>query len=180
MGFDPLANITGSQRTIRIALLAIILLTLPCYCLGAILLATAPESEAARSTGTQPPTLGGRTASPTVTPFMFASPTPRSDELRPTATQLFLYPTVPQFTFPTATITPLPQPTIPPPPTVAPTITVPPSPTLPPTDIPIPTDPPTDVPPPTDPPPPTDAPPPTDSPPDDPGVEELTPTPETF
>src|SRR5690606_13720338 len=157
MGFDPLANITGSQRTIRIALLAIILLTLPCYCLGAILLATAPESEAARSTGTQPPTLGGRTASPTVTPFTFASPTPRSEPLRPTATQLFLYPTVPQIAFPTATITPLPTATPQPQPTVAPTLTVPPTATLPPTDVPAPTD----APEPTDEPEPTDAPEPT-------------------
>lgn len=176
MGFDPLANITGSQRTIRIVLLVIILLTLPCYCLGAILLATAPESEASRATATQPPTLGGRTASPTVTPFTFASPTPRSDPLRATATQLFLYPTVPQIVFPTFTITPLPTWTPPPQPTVAPTLTVPPSPTLPPTVAPVPTDSPA----PTVPPAPTDTPVPTAAPPGDPGALEPTPTQDTF
>ncbi len=146
MGFDSLVNITSSQRTIRIVLLVIILLTLPCYCLGAILLATAPESQATRSGGGTPvPTLGGVTASPTVTPFSLATPTPLGGPLRPTATQLFLYPTVPQIVFPTATITPLPtwtplpQPTVAPTLTVPPTATLPPTVTLPPTEIPLPT-----------------------------------------
>lgn len=174
MGFDPLANVTGSQRTIRIALLAIILLTLPCYCLGAVLLATAPESQATRSGGTQPPTLGGITASPTVTPFSIFTPTARHDPLRATATQLFLYPTVPQIVWPTMTLTWTPQPTWTPlpQPTVAPTITVPPSPTLPPTPIPVPTD----APIPTDVPAPTDAP----LPATDPGLSEPTPTQDSF
>lgn len=172
MGFEPLANLTGSQRTIRIALLAIILLTLPCYCLGAVLLATAPASKATRLGGTQPPTLGGVTASPTVTPCSFFTPTARTDPLRATSTQLFLYPTVPPIAWPTMTITPVPTWTPLPQPTTAPTITVPPSPTLPPTNIPVPTDAPpsTDAPVPTNPPVPTT----------DPGISEPTPTQDSF
>ena len=50
MGFDPFSRVSNSQRTTRFVLLAIILLTLPCYCLGAVLLASAPD-KATRSPG---------------------------------------------------------------------------------------------------------------------------------
>jgi hypothetical protein len=78
MGFDPLSRFGEGQQTTRVVLLAIILLTLPCYCLGAILLATAPDDGgSSRADRTRPPTLGGATSSqavtPSITPFFTAT-----------------------------------------------------------------------------------------------------------
>ena len=56
MNFDP-SGITDSRQATRMVLLAIILLTLPCYCLGAVLLANAPGDTQATAKPTNP-TLG--------------------------------------------------------------------------------------------------------------------------
>ena len=161
---DAFSGRLDSRQTTRLVLLAVILLTVPCYCLGAVLLAYAPTDRGRTPLPTDP-TLGGATASPgvpTYTPFLTATYTPFRLPLQPTPPQLFL-PTNTPFFIP-ATWTPIPTwtpfPTI----TTAPTLTLPPSPTSPPPTIaPTITLPPTDTPVPTDvPPPPTDLP--TDSP----------------
>ena len=43
--FNFFSGSWDNRRTTRMVLLAIIVLTLPCYCLGTVLLATAPSSE---------------------------------------------------------------------------------------------------------------------------------------
>jgi hypothetical protein len=151
MGFDPLSRLTGSGQTTRMVLLVIILLTVPCYCLGAVLLAYAPEDKPAETTRTKPP-LGGATelpvASPTFTPFstVTATWTPFGDPLRPTPFQWNPPPTVaPQLPTATLTLTPtvVPSPTVAPSLTLSPTLTLPPSATptntLSPSDTPTPT-----------------------------------------
>ncbi len=154
-----------SRQTTRLVLLAIILLTVPCYCLGAVLLAYAP-ADTGKTAAPTDSTLGGATASPgipTYTPFLTATYTPYRQPLQPTPPQLYL-PTNTQFVIP-ATWTPLPTWTFIPTITPAPTLTVPPSPTVPPTaaptiaPLPTATAVPTDVPPP-----PTDVPPATEAP----------------
>jgi type VI secretion system secreted protein VgrG len=179
---------TDNRRTTRLVLMGIILLTLPCYCLGVILLATAPEDAKDRPTSIPvDSTLGGVTVSPnttpTNTPFRTATFTPFGNPLGPTPTQYFLYPTayvptaIPTNTFvPVATAAP----TL----TTAPSVTPVPTNTLSPSDTPVPTDTlvPTDIPEPTETPVPTDTltqPPPPNKPPDGPG-QVPTPTQETL
>jgi hypothetical protein len=180
MAFDVFSDSMDRRRATRLLLLAIIVLTLPCYCLGFVLLAYAPAKQ---TNPTKPPTnatLGGITstpfASPTYTPFgLTATPTQFGGPLLPTPGQLYL-PTSTPFVWPTATLTLTP----PPPPTAIPSLTkapsLTPSPTLVPTnpptstppptntpvptDTPVPTEVPTEVPPPTEPPPPPTEPPP--------------------
>jgi hypothetical protein len=167
MGFDPFARLTNTQRTTRLVLLVIILLTLPCYCLGAVLLAYAPE-KTRTAPSQQRPTLGGATdfatSTPSITPFRTASPT--GGALQPTPLQIYLPTSVPFI--PTWTLTPTPTFMIVPTSTSAPTLTlIPPlptstlAPTVQPTNTLAPSPAPTEVPPPTN----TEAPAPTDVPP---------------
>jgi len=125
MGFDPFSRLTDQRQTTRLVLLAIIVLTLPCYCLGAVLLATAPDTPSARS-GTSRPTLSGQTASPgvtaSITPFFTATPTRADFDLAPTPVQIQI-PTRAPLVLPTATLTLTPTNTELPPPTAAPTLT---------------------------------------------------------
>ncbi len=161
MLLDTLAEPIDRRRGTRLLLLAIIVLSLPCYCLGFVLLAYAPASSdndvTPRSTI---PTLGGITSTPftTPTPTRFgpsATPTQFGNPLLPTPGQIFLRTNTP-FVWPT----PIPTWTFMPLPTTAPSLTSPPLPTIAPSA----TLQPTNVPPPTVVPP-TDAPPPTDEPP---------------
>jgi hypothetical protein len=135
MGFDPFSRVGNGPRTTRVVLLVIILLTLPCYCLGAVLLAYAPEGD--NPPGDGRPTLGGATASPGVsptwTPFRTATWTPQGGPLQPTPLQLYLRTPVP-YVFPTWTLTPTFF--IYPSPTTAPSITAIPTNTLAATSIP--------------------------------------------
>jgi hypothetical protein len=168
--FGILSGPLDSRQTTRLVLLAIILLTVPCYCLGAVLLAYAPADKGRTAVPTDP-TLGGATASPgipTYTPFLTATYTPYRQPLQPTPPQLYL-PTNTPFIMP-ATWTPIPTWTFIPTITPAPTLTLPP-PTVAPTITPLPTDTavPTDVPPP----PPTEVPPATEAPPPSPTQESL-------
>jgi hypothetical protein len=86
-------------------LVAIILITLPCYCLGAILLATAPKNDPEPTTITQrTPTLGANSSqlTPSATFGLIATMTPLGGPLRPTATQFYVRPTalvLPTWTF---------------------------------------------------------------------------------
>lgn len=159
----------NNRQFSRLLLLAIILLTLPCYCLGAILLAYAPSE--AKSTRLPPtnPTLGGSTLLPmltaTFTPF-FTSTSP-GGPLAATPQQFYVPATNTPFVY--ATWTPYVVPTSVPLPTTAPTLTAVPSATLAPTSTLIPTVPTstptnTEAPPPTDEQLPTEAPLPTDEP----------------
>ncbi|MBI5957729.1 MAG: hypothetical protein HY866_03270 [Chloroflexi bacterium] len=127
--------LSGRQST-RLILLAIIVFTIPCYCLGVVMLAYAPEKE--ETTRAQPtlPTLGGSTllplTSPTITPFRTS--TPLGGPLGPTPPQVWLPSSTP---FRYATWTPYVVPTSFPTVTSAPTLTfVPPSATLPPSSTP--------------------------------------------
>lgn len=159
MGFDPFSKLTDQQRTTRIVLLAILLLTLPCYCLGAVLLASAPSSTP--STSEARATLSALTASPggtvTRTPFFTATPTRAGSPLQPTPIQI-RFPTQAPVILPTATLTLTPTTTPLPLPTLAPTITPIPTHTLPPSATPTTAPAPTLLPPPTDAPLPTEAP----------------------
>jgi hypothetical protein len=169
--FDFLSGPMDSRQKTRLALMAIILLTLPCYCLGMVLLAYAPSGTSTPRPQATSPTLGGMTIQPvaSITPFMTATFTPYGAPLQATPFQLYLPTNTPFYIQPTQA--PLPTLTIPPTLTSAPTITIAPSPTLMPTNPPLPTDIPlptattaplpTDVPPPTDASIPTDVPPPT-------------------
>lgn len=173
MAFDAISDSTDRRRTTRLLLLAIIVLTLPCYCLGFVLLAYAPASEDDSTRSSTNSTLGGMTSTPfttpTYTPFGFtATPTRAGGPLLPTPGQLYL-PTNTPFVWPTPTLTltptfqptglptSTPAPTITPSPTLRPTVptntpvptnTLPPTETPVPTDVPIPTDVPTTEPPP--------------------------------
>jgi hypothetical protein len=60
---DQVLAIERRRRTLRIVLFAIILATLPCYCAGFLLWATAPQGGAAAIPGS------ARTATPTFTPL---------------------------------------------------------------------------------------------------------------
>ncbi len=159
---DQALAIERRRRNLRIVLFAIILITLPFYCVGIILWATAP----AGSTPGAQPLPGSATATftplaavtmlPSNTPFGLITPIATSTpfgQLQPTPGQFFppavtrfLSPT--PFFFPTLTLAP----TLTPFPTLAPA-TATPQPTIAPaTAAPIPptTEPPTVAPPPTD------------------------------
>jgi hypothetical protein len=124
-GLEGMVNVTTSrQRTIQLTLLGIILATIPCYCVGFLLLAIRP-SPPRNIAPTETPTpfqLFTETPNPFVTPsitpispllsptspifiqptptqFFFFSPTPI---FFPTATPFF-FPTATPFVFPTAT-----------------------------------------------------------------------------
>jgi hypothetical protein len=143
--FDFFSGPWDNRRTTRLVLLAVILMTLPCYCLGAVLLATAPSGGTATSVPANP-TLGGSTAlpvwTPTFTPFFTATFTPIGGPLQPTPPQIFLPTNTPFFfitntPFPTWTpfqVTGAPSLTLAPSPTLA--VTVAPSATLAPTNPP--------------------------------------------
>lgn len=169
--FDFLSRPFDNRQTTRIILLAIILFTLPCYCLGAALLAYAPaDSEPTANPANA--TLGGATLRPALTasftPFANRTPTVTGGPLGPTPIQVFPRATNTPFLF--ATWTPFATWTTAPTLTAAPSLTIAPSPTLIPTLVPTNTLPPTSTPPPTNtepPPPPTDEPPPTAEPPTD-------------
>lgn len=139
----------GSRRNLRIALFAIILLTLPLYCIGFVLWSVAPQTPGAgivtRTPSSTPETREpSPTAGATLTPPPFVTPTGLSP-LLPTPIQFFTPTGV--ITNPIFPPTSLPPTVFIPPPTVAPTLTfVPP----PPTSTPLPTStpiPPTSVPP---------------------------------
>jgi hypothetical protein len=146
------------RQMTRMILLGIILITLPCYCLGAILLAYAPGDESQTEPIPTNPTLGGatgiptRTATYTFTPFFTA--TPLQGGLSPTPGQFWI-PTNTPFIFPTFTLTMTPtpfptnMPTLTKAPTLTPTLTLVPSNTPPPTLSPTPTLTPTNTSPPT-------------------------------
>ncbi len=171
--FDFFSGPMNSRQKTRMALMAIIVLTLPCYCLGMVLLAYAPSGTSTPRPQATSPTLGGITIQPaaSITPFLTATFTPYGAPLQATPYQLYLPTNTPFYLPPTQA--PFPTLTIPPSLTSAPTITIAPSPTLaptntlaptvPPTDIPLPTA--TNAPAPTDIPAPTAAPLPTDEPP---------------
>lgn len=150
----PMSN----RQMTRLALLGIILVTLPCYCLGAVLLAYAPSKEKPTPIATLP-TLGGSVVQPSMTASLtpFLTNTPPGGPLQPTPPQLWL-PTNTPFVY--ATWTPYVYPTIQPPLTIAPSLTLAPSATLAPSNTPAPTS----TPQPTNTPVPTDTPLPTDTP----------------
>jgi hypothetical protein len=150
MAFDVFSDTMDRRRATRLLLLAIIVLTLPCYCLGFVLLAYAPANTPESTKVPTNATLGGMTstsfATSTPTPFVLTStPTQGGSPLLPTPGQLYL-PTATPFFFPSPTLTL----TSPPPATGMPTVTKAPtltaSPTLVPTNLPTNTPPPTAVP----------------------------------
>ncbi|HLY25223.1 MAG TPA: hypothetical protein VKQ72_02715 [Aggregatilineales bacterium] len=102
------------QRTIQTSLLLIILATLPCYCVGFVLLGVAPQHSPTTPTppGSQVATTTESAANPTETLFptitLYAPQSPLPP-LVATPTQLYLYPTAP---FVTLTFTPYIPPTI--------------------------------------------------------------------
>jgi hypothetical protein len=148
----------GSRRNLRIALFAIILLTLPFYCIGFVLWSVAPQTPGA-SIGTPRPSLTPQTREPSATPGAtltlppFVTPTGLSP-LLPTPIQFNTPAGGGGITNPVFPPTSLPPTVFIPPPTIAPTLTfVPPPPTStplpPPTSTPIPPPSNTPVPPPT-------------------------------
>ncbi len=96
------------QRTIQTALLFIILATLPCYCLGAVLLLTSPTQRAGRTPTVEvsATVIGNPTNTPfpSITPFQLPTIVPSPvGPLLPTPTQIILgFPTA----RPTLTFTP--------------------------------------------------------------------------
>lgn len=116
------------RRTIQIALIFITLATLPCYCVGFLLLAARPApTDRATPSATLP--LGFLTATPiTLTPIItlippvtatnpiFVPPTPTQSFFFPTATFSFPTPFIPSPTaqFPTVPVFPTLTPIIPP------------------------------------------------------------------
>jgi hypothetical protein len=147
MTFDVFSN---QRRATRLLLLAIIVLTLPCYCVGLALLGIAPSSAPKSTKVPTNVTLGGMTSTPfftpTYTPFgLTATPTQGGAPLLPTPGQLYLPTATPFYLPPTATLTLTlaPAPTL----TQAPTLTL--APTLTPSLTLVPTNPPTNPPPPT-------------------------------
>ena len=147
----------GSRRNLRIALFAIILLTLPFYCIGFVLWSVAPQTPGA-AIATRAPSATPQTREPsptagaTLTLPPFVTPTGLSP-LLPTPIQ-FNTPTGGGGITPVFPPTSLPPTVFIPPPTIAPTLTfVPPPPTStpipPPSSTPIPPPSNTPVPPPT-------------------------------
>ncbi len=147
----------GRQRTIQLTLLGIILATIPCYCVGFLLLAIRPSPRSIMPAETPTPfqlfietprllvtpsitpigPLPSPTSpifiQPTPTQFFFFSPTPilfptATPFFSPTAT-LFFFPTVTPIVIVPPTATPLPPTSTPLPPTSTP---------VPPTETPIP------------------------------------------
>src|SRR5688572_23070010 len=107
------------QRAIQTALLLIILATLPCYCVGFVLLGVAPQrnlrpTQATNGTGTTTLTVTGPTLFPSITPYPTIDNNTLSP-LRPTPTQIRIFPTF------TPSLTPLPSLTFTP---IVPTATV--------------------------------------------------------
>ncbi|NDJ79297.1 MAG: hypothetical protein GYB65_23850 [Chloroflexi bacterium] len=97
MGFD-FFSFSDGLRTTRMVLLVIILLTLPCYCLGTILLVYAPEEDQPTSTPSLTPgTPLGVTSSAGITPSVplvrieSTLPTAQPGQLQSTPTQLTIY-----------------------------------------------------------------------------------------
>lgn len=158
--FDFFSGSSNRTQTTRLLLLAVIVLTIPCYCLGAVMLAYAPDSASDRTAVPTDSTLGGATQlprfTPTVTPFATWTPTQLGLPLGATPGQLYLPTNTPFYVPPTITPfptwTPVPYYTL----TLAPTLTPVPSATLAPTSIPAPTN--TPVPQPTNTPLPTNTP----------------------
>lgn len=132
-----LQRLTEGHQTTRMLLLGIIFLTIPCYCLGAVLLAYAPEEETTPLPGITRSPLGQQTATarPSITPFFTATYT-SSSPLQPTPIQIQLRTPVPTFFVPSPFPTLTPTNTDVATPTDAPTITLEPSATLEPSDIP--------------------------------------------
>jgi hypothetical protein len=130
-------RLTEGHQTTRMLLLGIIFLTIPCYCLGAVLLAYAPDDETTPVPGVTRSPLEQQTATarPSITPFFTATFT-SSSPLQPTPIQIQLRTPVPTFFFPTVALTLTPTNTTVSTPTDAPTITLPPSPTLAPSETP--------------------------------------------
>lgn len=140
------------QRTIQTTLLFIILATLPCYCVGFILLGIAPSRQHSPNTTPADILATAVTAAPSTTLYPSITPFPTLGEpslspLRPTPTQIRLFPTF-SFTLtwtpviPTRTSIPLPPTSTPivitsAPPTaiIIPTTAVPPT-AVPPTSVP--------------------------------------------
>src|SRR5215475_791131 len=86
------------QRTIQTTLLFIILATLPCYCVGFVLLGIAPRSGPRTPTVTTATVTGtAGTTSPSITPFPTITTIPFDSStlspLLPTPTQVRLFPT---------------------------------------------------------------------------------------
>ncbi|RMF01103.1 MAG: hypothetical protein D6768_11355, partial [Chloroflexi bacterium] len=104
--FDWFNNQPQQKRAIYGVLIGIILMTIPCYCLGLIALATAPQVEIIG------PAVPGIT--PTATTPLFVTATPSNTPVPATAT-----PTQPKP--PTATLEPTPTQSFPP--TITPTFT---------------------------------------------------------
>jgi hypothetical protein len=147
---DSISDAVGTRRTTRLLLLAIIVLTLPCYCLGFVLLAYAPADETESTAAPTNATLGGITSTPfftaTYTPFgLTATPTQASGPLLATPGQIYL-PTNTPFVWPTPTLTltptsqPTGMPTLTEAPTLTPTLTLIPTSLPPDTEAPLPTD----------------------------------------
>jgi len=138
--FDFFSGPFDSRQTTRLMLLAIIMLTLPCYCLGAVLLAYAPDETPTTRAPATNPTLGGSTELPaltaTYTPFrtLTHTSTPLGGPLQATPPQIYLPTSTPFSIVRTNTpfVTNTPLPTI----TSAPSLTIAPSATLAPTSIP--------------------------------------------
>lgn len=174
MGRSLQDAVVRRQRTIQATLFFIILLTLPCYCIGFVLLGLAPRqtlnAPTAQFTGTGPVTatpitltsrpsitpLGAGTLISTIGPTPGQIFTPTRFRLPPTATWTFLPPTLTPIIFPTETpiiivpptSTPITPTTTPLPPTETPIETPIILPTETPTETPLllPTDTPTDIP----------------------------------
>lgn len=156
MSLDFFSGLTERRQAPRFILLTIILMTLPCYCLGAILLATAPDNnESKAEIENTISTLSFSTSSPAASQSStapFRTFTPIGQPLRPTSTQLFLRTAIPVYPtwtpIPTIFVTAAPLPTSTPAPTLTPlpTNTTPPTNTLPPSETPTETPTNTDVP----------------------------------
>ncbi len=115
---DQVLAIERRRRTLRIVLFAIILATLPCYCAGFLLWATAPQRGAAGippARGTPTATFTPQAANATRTPPQVITPLPLTgtpfSPIQPTPGQFFppavtriLSPT--PFIFPTLTLAP--------------------------------------------------------------------------
>jgi hypothetical protein len=116
-GMNQLGAVERRRRNLRIVLFAIILGTLPLYCLGFLLWGTAPRQNARTPTPLTSTVLatlrGTNTLSPSLTPFQFPTqnvPTVIMPTLVqfPTNIQVptFAFPTPTNFVFPTLTIAP--------------------------------------------------------------------------
>jgi hypothetical protein len=130
-------RLTEGHQTTRMLLLGIIFLTIPCYCLGAVLLAYAPDDETTPAPGVTRSPLGQQTATarPSITPFFTATFT-SSSPLQPTPGQIQLRTPIPTIFYPSPFPTLTPTNTTIPSPTIAPSVTLAPSETLSPSETP--------------------------------------------